>query len=45
MIGPVRFLYNILFPAAVLLMLPGFLVRMIRRGKYRHKFGQRFAIY
>jgi 3-deoxy-D-manno-octulosonic-acid transferase len=45
MIGPVRFVYNILFPAAVLLMLPGFLVRMIRRGKYRHKFGQRFAIY
>lgn len=45
MIGPVRLLYNIIFPMAVLLMLPGFLVRMIRRGKYRHKFGQRFAIY
>ena len=45
MIGPVRFLYNLLFPVAVLLMLPGFLVRMIRRGKYRHKFGQRFGIY
>lgn len=45
MIGPVRFLYNTIFPIAVLLMLPGFLLRMIRRGKYRHKFGQRFAIY
>ncbi len=26
-------------------MLPRFLVRMLRRGKYRHKFGQRLAIY
>jgi len=45
MIGPIRFLYNLLFPLAVLLMLPGFLVRMVRRGKYRHKFGQRFGTY
>ena len=45
MIGPVRFLYNVVFPMAVLLMLPSFLLRMIRRGKYRHKFGQRFGIY
>ena len=45
MISPVRFLYNIVFPMAVLLMLPSFLLRMIRRGKYRHKFGQRFGIY
>lgn len=45
MIRAVRLIYNILFPIAVLFMLPGFLVRMIRRGKYRHKFGQRFAIY
>ena len=45
MIGPVRFLYNVVFPMAVLLMLPSFLMRMIRRGKYRHKFGQRFGIY
>ena len=45
MISPVRFLYNVVFPMAVLLMLPSFLVRMIRRGKYRHKFGQRFGIY
>ncbi len=26
-------------------MLPGFVVRMMRRGKYRHKFGQRFGVY
>ena len=45
MISPVRFLYNVVFPMAVLLMLPSFLLRMIRRGKYRHKFGQRFGIY
>ena len=45
MISPVRFLYNVVFPMAVLLMLPSFLMRMIRRGKYRHKFGQRFGIY
>ncbi len=26
-------------------MLPGFLLRMARRGNYRHKFGQRFGIF
>jgi 3-deoxy-D-manno-octulosonic-acid transferase len=41
----VRFLYNIAFPFVLLGLLPGFLFRMLRRGKYRHKFGQRFAIY
>ncbi|PTX96303.1 hypothetical protein DB345_10990 [Spartobacteria bacterium LR76] len=41
----VRLLYNIAFPFVLLALLPGFLLRMIRRGKYRHKFGQRFAIY
>jgi 3-deoxy-D-manno-octulosonic-acid transferase len=39
------FFYNLLFPIALLLMLPRFVLRMIRRGKYRHKFGQRFGIY
>lgn len=38
-------IYNLLFPLALLFMLPRFLLRMIRRGKYRHKFGQRFGIY
>lgn len=41
----VRFFYNLIFPFVLILMLPGFAMRMIRRGNYRHKFGQRFAIY
>jgi len=41
----VRLLYNLLFPFVLLVLLPGFLFRMVRRGKYRHKFGQRFGIY
>lgn len=41
----VRFLYNLAFPFVLVALLPGFLFRMLRRGKYRHKFGQRFAIY
>jgi 3-deoxy-D-manno-octulosonic-acid transferase len=41
----VRLLYNLAFPFVLLALLPSFLLRMIRRGKYRHKFGQRFAIY
>ena len=45
MISLIRCVYNALFPVVVLLMLPSFIVRMFQRGKYRHKFGQRFAIY
>ena len=45
MIFWIRLLYNLLFPVVLVLMLPGFALRMIRRGKYRHKFWQRFAIY
>jgi 3-deoxy-D-manno-octulosonic-acid transferase len=41
----VRFFYNLAFPFVLVALLPGFLLRMVRRGKYRHKFGQRFAIY
>lgn len=41
----VRLLYNLAFPFVLIALLPGFLFRMLRRGKYRHKFGQRFAIY
>lgn len=37
--------YNLLFPVVFLAMLPGFAMRMIRRGNYRHKFGQRLGIY
>ena len=38
-------LYNLLFGPAFLLLLPGYLVRMFRRGGWRHGFGQRFGFY
>jgi len=41
----VRILYNLAFPFVLLALVPAFLFRMLKRGKYRHKFGQRFAIY
>lgn len=41
----IRFFYNLLFPIALLFLLPGILVKMLRRGNYRHKFGQRFGFY
>jgi 3-deoxy-D-manno-octulosonic-acid transferase len=41
----IRFFYNLLFPIGLLLFLPGILVKMVRRGNYRHKFGQRFGFY
>ena len=37
--------YRLLFPVAFVLMLPGFIARMFRRGNWRHKFGQRFGLY
>lgn len=45
MIFLIRWVYNLAFPIVLLFLLPGFLLRMVRRGKYRHKFGQRFGIY
>ncbi len=41
----VRLLYNLAFPFVLIALLPGFLARMLKRGKYRHKFGQRFGVY
>ena len=41
----IRFLYNLLFPVALLFFLPGYLVKMFRRGNYRDKFGQRLGFY
>jgi 3-deoxy-D-manno-octulosonic-acid transferase len=38
-------LYNLFFPLAFLAMLPGLARRMMRRGNYQRKFGQRFARY
>ncbi len=39
------FLYRGLFPAVFTAMLPGFAVRILRRGNYAHKFGQRFGLF
>ena len=39
------FFYNLLFPFALAIMLPGVLLRMARRGSYRRKFGQRLGRY
>ncbi|MEO6971025.1 MAG: glycosyltransferase N-terminal domain-containing protein [Chthoniobacterales bacterium] len=41
----IRFLYNLLFPFALVLFLPGYVVKMLRRGNYREKFGQRLGFY
>jgi 3-deoxy-D-manno-octulosonic-acid transferase len=41
----IRFFYNLLWPFGLLFFLPGYLVKMFRRGNYRHKFGQRLGIY
>jgi 3-deoxy-D-manno-octulosonic-acid transferase len=40
-----RFLYNLLWPIGLLVFLPGYLVKMFRRGDYRAKFGQRLGWY
>jgi 3-deoxy-D-manno-octulosonic-acid transferase len=41
----IRFVYNLLFPLALLFFLPGYLAKMLRRGNYRNKFGQRLGFY
>lgn len=41
----ILFLYNILFPIGLFLFLPGYLVKMTRRGNYRANFGQRIGLY
>ena len=40
----IRLLYNLLFPVALLVFLPGYVVKMLRRGNYRDKFGQRLGL-
>jgi 3-deoxy-D-manno-octulosonic-acid transferase len=37
--------YNLFFPLVLLCMLPSVAYRMLRRGKFSHRFGQRFAMY
>jgi 3-deoxy-D-manno-octulosonic-acid transferase len=41
----IRFIYNLLWPIGLLVFLPGYLVKMFRRGGYREKFGQRLGLY
>jgi 3-deoxy-D-manno-octulosonic-acid transferase len=41
----IRFIYNLFWPAGLLFFLPGYFAKMIRRGGYREKFGQRVGIY
>lgn len=40
-----RLLYNLLYPLGLLLFLPGQIAKLLRRGNYRHKFGQRLGFY
>ena len=41
----IRFIYNLFWPIGLLFFLPGYLAKMVRRGGYREKFGQRLGIY
>lgn len=41
----IRFIYNLCWPIGLLFFLPGYLMKMVRRGGYRGKFGQRLGIY
>jgi len=41
----IRFIYNLFWPVGLLFFLPGYLLKMVRRGGYRKKFGQRLGMY
>jgi 3-deoxy-D-manno-octulosonic-acid transferase len=41
----IRFIYNLFWPIGLLFFLPGYFTKMIRRGGYRAKFGQRLGLY
>ena len=41
----IRFIYNLLWPIGLVFFLPGYVAKMVRRGGYREKFGQRVGIY
>jgi 3-deoxy-D-manno-octulosonic-acid transferase len=41
----IRFIYNLFWPLGLLFFLPGYFAKMMRRGGYREKFGQRVGIY
>lgn len=41
----IRFLYNLVYPIGLLFFLPGQIGKLVRRGNYREKIGQRFGFY
>ena len=41
----IRFFYNLLYPVGFLFFLPGQIAKLVRRGNYKHKVGQRFGFY
>lgn len=41
----IRLLYNFFYPLGLLLFLPKQIAKLLRRGNYRHKFGQRLGLY
>lgn len=41
----IRLFYNLLYPVGLLFFLPGQISKLLRRGNYRHKLGQRFGCY
>ena len=41
----IRLFYNLLYPLGLLLFIPGQIAKLLRRGNYRPKFGQRFGLY
>lgn len=41
----IRWIYNVCFPLFLVLLLPGYLRRMVRRGNYRRDFWQRFGFF
>jgi 3-deoxy-D-manno-octulosonic-acid transferase len=41
----IRFIYNLFWPLGLLIFLPGYFAKMIRRGGYREKFWQRLGTY
>jgi 3-deoxy-D-manno-octulosonic-acid transferase len=41
----IRLIYNLFWPLGLVFFLPSYFAKMIRRGGYREKFGQRVGIY
>ena len=41
----IRLLYNLVWPIGLILFLPGYIVKMFRRGGYRENFWQRLGFY